>query len=406
MDPKTDTGFLAPGEALDDDFPITDALLPAEVLYIMDQLLCYEMAWLEGSSLSQTLFTSHHIDHLLTQPRSQGCLPYFHIGSNMQGSPPEWLSIVLRAYCLGIIKHCNVAIGIVQGQQYYEEEDFHSNTYNRNLLDNVGGEECSVELQKAISFISEQISDESPSIDSSLLEALINRLKLRQDLLELTGPYGDIKGLLAQYSMITERVRSLEKTHVLAVPVPTAFSGKLQRKLDSTSPPRPIVETDFTIAVKQLQDHCSQIREVLELGWIWTVEGNFPLLDIMTVCFNLDNQATPTKALPRALLQEFLFADGRLCNVDANGGNMVELISDVLNHIAPLDLLMRPQWQEIDDPADWRYKLLREHSQLLLEVAPLMENIIRALCQNETRRWRCLNNILRDLDGFITKVCL
>ena len=60
-----DSGFLQPGEALEDDYDTLSPLLPEEVIGIMDQLLCYEMAWHTGYPLSQTLFTSVYIDKLL-----------------------------------------------------------------------------------------------------------------------------------------------------------------------------------------------------------------------------------------------------------------------------------------------------------------------------------------------------
>lgn len=43
MDSKMDSGFLAPGETLDDDYDVLRDLLPEEVLGIMDQLLCHEV---------------------------------------------------------------------------------------------------------------------------------------------------------------------------------------------------------------------------------------------------------------------------------------------------------------------------------------------------------------------------
>jgi hypothetical protein len=58
MDPKMDSGFLEPGETLEDDYDTLAPLLPEELIGIMDQLLCYEMAWHTGYPLSQTLFTS------------------------------------------------------------------------------------------------------------------------------------------------------------------------------------------------------------------------------------------------------------------------------------------------------------------------------------------------------------
>lgn len=43
MDPKMDSGCLAPGESLDEDYDVKRTLLPQEVLGIMDQLLCHEV---------------------------------------------------------------------------------------------------------------------------------------------------------------------------------------------------------------------------------------------------------------------------------------------------------------------------------------------------------------------------
>ena len=43
MDPKMDSGYLQPGEALEDEYDVLQRLPPEEVLGIMDQLLCYEV---------------------------------------------------------------------------------------------------------------------------------------------------------------------------------------------------------------------------------------------------------------------------------------------------------------------------------------------------------------------------
>ena len=43
MDPKMDSGYLAPGETLEDDYDVLRTLLPEEVVGIMDQMLCYEV---------------------------------------------------------------------------------------------------------------------------------------------------------------------------------------------------------------------------------------------------------------------------------------------------------------------------------------------------------------------------
>jgi len=44
MDPKMDSGCLAPGESLDEDYDVTRPLQAEEVLGIIDQLLCHEVS--------------------------------------------------------------------------------------------------------------------------------------------------------------------------------------------------------------------------------------------------------------------------------------------------------------------------------------------------------------------------
>ena len=43
MDPKMDSGCLPSGESVDEDYDVTRPLLPAEVIGIIDQLLCLEV---------------------------------------------------------------------------------------------------------------------------------------------------------------------------------------------------------------------------------------------------------------------------------------------------------------------------------------------------------------------------
>ena len=43
MDPKMDSGYLQPGETLEDEYDVMRKLLPEEILGIMDQMLCFEV---------------------------------------------------------------------------------------------------------------------------------------------------------------------------------------------------------------------------------------------------------------------------------------------------------------------------------------------------------------------------
>lgn len=170
MDPKMDSGFLAPGETLEEDFDALKDLLPEEVIGIMDQLLCYEMSWHQGYPLSQTLFVSVHIDRLLwPEPRTVD-EALFHRSSNpreflKRGSSedPEGayrypggkspMLMVLRAYCLGLLKYCDNVIQRVTSRDYFEEEDFSTHTYSRQLLTRFPEEEIIDVIRRAEQWI-------------------------------------------------------------------------------------------------------------------------------------------------------------------------------------------------------------------------------------------------------------
>ena len=155
MDPKMDSGFLQPGETLEETFDALTPLLPAELIGIMDQLLCYEMAWHTGYPLSQTLFTSVHIDRLLwpepkTLEQAQFCR-----GQVGDAKKPGTLLEVLRAYCLAVVKGCDYVIARVTARDYFEEEDFCTNTYNRVLFVRIPLDVFERELDAAVEMVEE-----------------------------------------------------------------------------------------------------------------------------------------------------------------------------------------------------------------------------------------------------------
>lgn len=93
------------------------------------------------------------------------------------------------------------------------------------------------------------------SVDSEILDALDCRLSLRDIFLSATE--------CPQHVKRPERARlpwkegisilqGLKSTHHLSKPVDEAFSAKLQRKLASTVPPRPIVHISFDDAFGHL----------------------------------------------------------------------------------------------------------------------------------------------------------
>ena len=84
-----------------------------------------QVAWYMGNHLSQTLFSSLHIDRLLwPEPKSLDEAT-FHRNSN----PPSdnvMLHVVLRNYCLGLIKTCYFVHKKIVSETYYEVRSFSS----------------------------------------------------------------------------------------------------------------------------------------------------------------------------------------------------------------------------------------------------------------------------------------
>ncbi len=77
------------------------------------------MAWHMGHPLSQSLFTSSYIDKLLwPEPKSlkQAC---FDQGGGC-GQENLLLHLVLRGYCLALLKTCDFVLARMGKVQYYE----------------------------------------------------------------------------------------------------------------------------------------------------------------------------------------------------------------------------------------------------------------------------------------------
>lgn len=122
-----------------------------------------------------------------------------------------------------------------------KEEDFVTNTYNRTLLENIDRYEIRDEImdaRKAIHDLRHTLSDE-------MADALGFRLELRTAFLraiELTELRSDPESLSLPWSQMQGVWEVINKTRHLGKPVPEAFSTKIQRRLASTMPPRPIVQ--------------------------------------------------------------------------------------------------------------------------------------------------------------------
>ena len=134
-----DSGYLKPGESLDDEYQIMKDLSLGQTLGIIDKLLCHEvkildfdskafahdmlqMAWHMGHPLSQTLFTSHYLDRILFPTPKD--LQEAHFGRRLARNGSDYgnplLSKILWSYCLATIKTCQSVHQMVISEHYYE----------------------------------------------------------------------------------------------------------------------------------------------------------------------------------------------------------------------------------------------------------------------------------------------
>jgi hypothetical protein len=123
-------------------------------------------------------------------------------------------------------------------------------------------------------------------MEPRIKEALVQRLKCRNSLLNTVGVAGDrssAEPLLSAWSSTLELLPGLRSERELAKPVPESFSVKLQRKLASTVPPRPVVTIAFDDAYQQLERLCRDglvVTEVLDFHDTNSLMVSFPNLPV------------------------------------------------------------------------------------------------------------------------------
>lgn len=116
-----------------------------------------------------------------------------------------------------------------------------TNPYNRSLLETIDRYEIRDEIMEARKII----HDVSHTLTDELAHALGFRLELRSAFLraiELSELRSDPESLSLPWSQMQGVWEVVNKTRHLGKPVPEAFSTKIQRRLASTMPPRPIVQ--------------------------------------------------------------------------------------------------------------------------------------------------------------------
>jgi len=139
-------------------------------------------------------------------------------------------------------------------------------------------------------------------IDGALRKALISRLELRKDFLRALDLDLPLDQLSYSWPPILQGIDTLKNTHQLGKAVAGAFSPKMQRRLASTVPPRPIVELDFKDALQKLQHIAADCEEATRF-----VNLSQDPLEYLSFLWHFASRSPPPLAYARSYLSTLLF---------------------------------------------------------------------------------------------------
>lgn len=335
------------------------------------------MTWHMGHPLSQTLFTSAYIDRLLSpDPKT---LEQARFERNKTPGPGnKLLHLVLRAYCLGLVKTCDFVRRKIMSEHYYEEEDFVVSLYHRKLLDDFELVNISTKIEDAMAYVTE----ETNSTDRPLKDALLKRLELRNMLLSAVQLDGFLDHHRARlWEGCLELLPMLSQTNKLGVPLENSYSIKVQRKLASSVPPRPIVKISFDEALTRLSEICENGRDA------YRILDAHAGIRLMTFVFTFQSRKPQPSVYVRCVLQSLLFSEMRVVGTIS----LKQFLFDDLEELVlPADVLIDPANSEIETPQDPRFQIAKRMDAFVTKAADYFLNISRNLCMNRSRLRRVL----------------
>ncbi|RMY26747.1 hypothetical protein D0866_10645 [Hortaea werneckii] len=385
MDPKMDSGYVPPNDSFNADFDVCRGLEATEVLWIMDELLCLEIAWHEGYPLSQTVFTSLHVDRLLSPDnRPPYTFPYGDSpGSNLT-LQQHLVHKVLRAYCVALVKSIQASLLIIQSQNFYEEEDFVTHLFGRDLLEKIQPGQAAEALEDALKCVM------SAHLPSEISDALESRLWFRRSYLAVLLAETD------EWSGLTAQLEKANQSHSLVKPIPEAFSEKVQRQLATSTPPRPQLQMSWQGAVERWTKLLSDIAEADRLTTFWVCQRPHCLQRAMWAFAYREPQPG---TFARAYLQDKLFGSDR---VTEDMSHFDLLLADLRDLVLAGDQLAALESFQVEVPTDPRHLCSRHIESFMDRAFEEYLNLYRMVCQNRCRIRRTFTQAIPILDSLET----
>lgn len=246
-------------------------------------------------------------------------------------------------------------------------------------------------------------------MSDELLQALDRRLELRYAFLNATESPQHIKEPeLARKPWLDAlaTLPEIDSSHSLGKSVDEAFSTKLQRKLASTMPPRPIVKLSFEDAyghLFRLFKDGSDVIDVLQYTdaqCLQVSDSTMPpqlITDAeQTFVFNFQAKKPQPLIFVRTLLQTFLFNEMEILG----SMSIRQLMDDDFSIISlPASPYLDRSNDEIEAVQDPRFVMSQQMELFRQRAAQPYLDILRTFCQNRCRVRRTLCHIVRDWEN-------
>ncbi|KXT13749.1 hypothetical protein AC579_10081 [Pseudocercospora musae] len=373
MDDKMDSGYVPPGDTFEADFDPSQDLSPKQVIWIMDELLRLEMLFHAGYPLSQNVFTSLHIFRLI-DPENRNPYP-FHFG-HKDGHKQHLVHTVLHAYCIAVLKCCDLALRCIQSQIYFEEEDFVTSLFGRELCIQLGPQEALTLLVDAITVLEES------HLDRASVEQITLRLSVRKEMLfcfDEPLPLAQDYWARLRVELVNLKLQPQSDEECYK-----AFSDKVQRQLATSTPPRPMPKLALKDALEQWLQMCDDVIAAQQLSCSDFVRHPIRLLrSTWRFGYRLPEPVT----LARAKMQESLtWEEGG----DYEGGATELLLADIREKVLPGDWIAERDSFTIEMPTDKRHKTSRILLDFMSQGLGDYINLYRMVCQNRARMRRML----------------
>ncbi|KAI4518159.1 hypothetical protein K525DRAFT_288711 [Schizophyllum commune Loenen D] len=279
-EPRLDSGLELPEQTSRPPFDPLAPLLPEELCWMFDTALAYQVEWMLGSPLAHTVFTflyTHALEVL-----NPDFLPYDALQED-PARPLSLVTIVLRAYVMGLLKCCGIVWTQLSTSLQEDTEDWQSDKCEVSLLEAIQLPYILRQLDNALHWLwnTDQVSP-------YWRDALAARLALMKTMITFMST-DMFRNLPLVFPLFEEARRHLRTMQMTLPPTPPsnspaqlAFDPYIARRLNTFIPVRvitlrPVEETLNDVA--HMVDRWEEVASLTVVSdlTIWRTVGDLRL---------------------------------------------------------------------------------------------------------------------------------